>query len=568
MPAHTPQSGNGKGRSLWLRLPVSMVLLLLATASLWLGMSIPSYFRSVSPLVLEAAAQGTETLNEQAIDYLQSGRPGLAQPLMSLYLTANRQQADAGWEADLQQILQLQPAYRWSGGPAPFFEEFLKQADFLDSDESAVIPTLLPAQHRSTLLGFLEQSPNQNVHKILKTRTLGGWKRFYPVYSTSGHPLEATILAVALLEQSSSLSGNVRDGLVQAAELAVEGELQAVERLEAYYIGILSIGRYANWLQLKTVVEELETRDQLLFAAQQVQIDPANLQILMAAYLSADSPESVNAYLRQHGDRGLEGIVTALGMGQGAVEALLQFNKPLYQPPAFWRSLPKIVTQGQHKLKNFAELFPRIALICRVLAFGLCGFFLVGIARTLILGRYPPPAHERRFLINLDSMVGAVLVTLLVWVLIEPGLLDFRPNEEGRLEINLAQVGPSDPLASTETALETMIDQVTILVLLLFFILQLLVFIFGLIKIFEIRRQSVPPEKKLHLIDNEENLFDLGLYVGLGGTVLSLILVVLNIVDASLMAAYASTLFGIIFVAILKVGFVRPSRRKLILESK
>ena len=67
-------------------------------------------------------------------------------------------------------------------------------------------------------------------------------------------------------------------------------------------------------------------------------------------------------------------------------------------------------------------------------------------------------------------------------------------------------------------------------------------------------------------MDNEENLFDLGLYVGLGGTVLSLILVVLNIVDASLMAAYASTLFGIIFVAILKVGFVRPSRRKLILE--
>ena len=164
--------------------------------------------------------------------------------------------------------------------------------------------------------------------------------------------------------------------------------------------------------------------------------------------------------------------------------------------------------------------------------------------------------------------MGAVLVTLLVWVLIEPGLLDFRPNEEGRLEIKLAQVTPADPLQTTENALETMIDQVTILVLLLFFILQLLVFIFGLIKIFEIRRQKVSPEKKLFLMDNEENLFDLGLYVGLGGTVLSLILVVLNIVDASLMAAYASTLFGIIFVAILKVGFVRPNRRKLILETQ
>lgn len=568
MPTHSTQSRQGKGRSLWVRIPVSVFLLGLAVSALWLGMSIPSYFRSVSPLVLEAAAEGTESLDKQALDHLQTGRPGLAEPLMQVFLSANRKAEASSWQADMEQLLEMHPAYRWSGGPAPFYEEFLKQADFLNPKESAVVPTLLPAQHRKSLLGFLEQSPNQKVHQILKTRTLGGWKRFYPVYSTSGHPLEATILTAALLEQSASLSNEVRDGMVEAAQLAVEGRTGAVDALESYYIGILAIGRHADWLQLKTLMLSFETREQLLFAAQAVQEDSANLPVLMAAYLNTDSPEAVNQYLRQHGERGREGIVTALGMGQGAVESLLEFNKPLYQPPGFWRSLPPIITSGQDKLKDFAELFPLVALTCRVMAFGLCGFFLVGIARTLILGRYPPPANERRFLINLDSMVGAILVTLLVWVLIEPGLLDFRPNEEGRLEINLAQVGPSDPLQTTETALETMIDQVTILVLLLFFILQLLVFIFGLIKIFEIRRQTVSPEKKLHLIDNEENLFDLGLYVGLGGTVLSLILVVLNIVDASLMAAYASTLFGIIFVAILKVGFVRPSKRKLILESQ
>jgi hypothetical protein len=72
---------------------------------------------------------------------------------------------------------------------------------------------------------------------------------------------------------------------------------------------------------------------------------------------------------------------------------------------------------------------------------------------------------------------------------------------------------------------------------------------------------------KLRLIDNEENLFDFGLYVGLGGTVLSLILVAVGIVEASLMAAYASTLFGILFTAIFKVMHLRPYRRKLILET-
>ena len=62
----------------------------------------------------------------------------------------------------------------------------------------------------------------------------------------------------------------------------------------------------------------------------------------------------------------------------------------------------------------------------------------------------------------------------------------------------------------------------------------------------------------MRLLENEDQLFDFGLYVGLGGTVLSLILVAVGIVEASLMAAYASTLFGIIFVALLKVLHLRP----------
>jgi hypothetical protein len=111
-----------------------------------------------------------------------------------------------------------------------------------------------------------------------------------------------------------------------------------------------------------------------------------------------------------------------------------------------------------------------------------------------------------------------------------------------------------------------MLDQVTIIVLVLFFCLQLVVYVFGLIKIYEIRGQNFAPEIKLRLLENEENLFDLGLYVGLGGTVAALILLALDIVQASLIAAYASTLFGIIFVAILKVMHLRPFRRRLILE--
>ena len=63
-------------------------------------------------------------------------------------------------------------------------------------------------------------------------------------------------------------------------------------------------------------------------------------------------------------------------------------------------------------------------------------------------------------------------------------------------------------------------------------------------------------------------MFDAGLYVGLGGTVLSLLILTLKLAAVGLMAAYASTLFGIIFVSILKILHVRPVRRKFLIEAE
>jgi len=538
----------------------------MALVALWLGMSIPSYFRSVSPLVLEAAAQGTPTLLAQALDQVQSGRPGLAVRLLGVPGASTDPARAAEVSTAAAALVASQPAYRWSGGPAPFYEQFLRQAPFLREDETTVLPTLLPGEHRRELLGFLQQSPNRNVHDLLSTRELGGWQRFYPVYSNSGQPLDATILTAALLEQASALPDGLRQPLLEAARQAVQGEAAALGDLETIYIGILTLGRHLDWLSLKTMIGKLDSTQQLLFTAQSIQEDPARANILLAAYLNVDSVENLTGFLQRHGDRGWEALLTALGMGKGAVEAVLAFDKPVYQPPMLWQALPAFVRHSQQHFKGFAESQPRAALIGRLLAFGMCGFCLVGILRTIVLGLRPAQSHERRVLVNLDSLVGAVLVTILVWVMIEPGLLDFRPNEQGTLEIKLAQIIPEDTLSTNETEPIPMIDQVTILVLLLFFIIQMLVFIMCLLKIAEIRRQAFTPDVKLKLLENEENLFDLGLYVGLGGTVASLILVVLNIVDASLMAAYASTLFGIIFVATLKIGYLRPFRRRLILQ--
>jgi hypothetical protein len=162
----------------------------------------------------------------------------------------------------------------------------------------------------------------------------------------------------------------------------------------------------------------------------------------------------------------------------------------------------------------------------------------------------------------------SLVVALTLWVLIEPDLLKSQAK-------SIADSGPriefavADSLASLKSPVNAMqeLDQVTLLVLVLFFVLQLVIYCFCLIKLKEIGKQKLSPSLKLKLLDNEENLFDFGLYVGLGGTVLALILVAVGVVEASLMAAYASTLFGILFTAVLKVLNLRPYRRRLIMEA-
>ena len=89
-----------------------------------------------------------------------------------------------------------------------------------------------------------------------------------------------------------------------------------------------------------------------------------------------------------------------------------------------------------------------------------------------------------------------------------------------------------------------------------------------LLKIREVARTSLPPLVKLRLMENEENLFDGGLYVGIGGTATALVLQVLGVIEPNLLAAYSSNLFGITCVALVKIRHVRPYKRQLILEGQ
>ena len=111
-------------------------------------------------------------------------------------------------------------------------------------------------------------------------------------------------------------------------------------------------------------------------------------------------------------------------------------------------------------------------------------------------------------------------------------------------------------------------EPTTLITVLIFGAIQMAVYVICVRKINEIGRLREPASVRLRLLENEENLFDSGLYVGIGGTAAALVMQVLQLVEANLLAAYSSNLMGIICVALVKIGHVRTARRRLILESQ
>jgi hypothetical protein len=111
-------------------------------------------------------------------------------------------------------------------------------------------------------------------------------------------------------------------------------------------------------------------------------------------------------------------------------------------------------------------------------------------------------------------------------------------------------------------------DTSTIISIGIFAALQIAMYFACLLKIRDISQQPLPPLVKLRLMENEENLFDGGLYVGIGGTATALVLQVLGVIEPNLLAAYSSNLFGITCVALVKIMHVRGYKRQLILEGK
>jgi hypothetical protein len=524
---------------------------LLLAAMAWV---LPVNLKSVTPALLAEAGRGTRSLTELGHQLVESEKIGPAELVLAAAQAIAAPQAPA-LAAAVTGLAQSQAGLVAWGGWDPFLEPLFKMREGTTPDESTPVLTfLIPEKSRETLRGFLANSRSLGVQALLRTRTLTDTGRFVPAAEPGGQPLDAIILLTALLYQGEHLLPELQRELRGAAELALaNGQLG---ELELFFIDLLSLSQRLNWVQLSELLRRTEDAKSVGEYAHLARVAPEDLALIYTAALLSDSADKVAAYLTQYGRVGVTDLRLALTHGQGAVGQLL-----LRQVPVNHDAGPTIGAAAA-----LALLYPGLALGLKYLGYVLGAFLVLrGLDRWL----FSPLDHATLALPRAKSGMLALLFATLVVVVTEPFLLKAAPPSEfqTRLVLPVLVTVSELPAPATDQTI-THMDSRTVISVGFFAALQIVVYLICLAKIREVARQAAPSLLKLRLMENEDNLFDSGLYVGIGGTAAALVLQVLGLIEPNLLAAYSSNLFGITCVALVKIRHVRPYKRQLIIASQ
>lgn len=519
------------------------------------GWLLPVQVKSLSPLLLREAGTGTPTLVEFGATLREGEKLGPA----NLVGEAAKKLALPGavaFEAqladDAQRQLELVP---W-GGLDPYLEQVFAgrtRAAVPKVVSQPAIQEFLPAKQREAVRTYLVNSRSAAVKALLATAEIDHTKRFIPARRAGGQPLDATILMTALLNQGNWLSESLARDLRGRAETAVQrGDL---EPIEDFYYDLLSLSRRLNWVQLGEWLRNCPDVKTVGEFAQLLRVAPETLPVLYSASLQGRAPDGVTRYALQFGKGGVSGLETALREGTGAVRQLVLRQVPVNpDSPLAW--------------DYFASLslrYPTVMTLVKYLCFFAGVWFVFRALDRAVVG--PVLSAANRTLMHAKSGVMALVFSGVLFVLSEPFLLRGAPPADLAMKVSIPALSMVGQLQAAPSAAAA-VDLSTIVTILFFGAVQVMVYWICLLKMREIERQNVPSLLKLRLMENEENLFDSGLYVGIAGTATALVLQVLGIIQPNLLAAYSSNLFGITCVAMVKIRNVRPYKKKLILESQ
>jgi hypothetical protein len=544
----SPDPGSGIRSTLWqLWLILGLGLLVLA----WL---LPVNVKSLNPALLREAGRDTPSVSGFGRELLELDKPGPA----ALVLDTARKIKDPGAEAFGSIYDDFAKRHRdmmpWGGWDIALEPLLGARSAAAPADSQAVLTFMATTQARENLRRYLSVSRLPGVQTLLQTAQLGSTQRFVPANRPGGQPLDAVILLTAYLWQTEHLSSGLQREVRAQAETAVRtGQMGD---LEDFYLDILTLGRRLNWVQLSELLRTTNSLGTVGQFAHLARVAPEHLPVIYTAALMTKSADRVAHYLIAFGQPGAEHLQLALSHGQGAVEQLVQ-----RQAPVTHTSGPEFDFGA-----GFTLRYPELALVVKYAAF-LGGIFLLlrSIDAKLF---FTVESRLRGAFPRMGSGIIAAILTFIFFVLSEPFLLKAGPISDYQIKLTIPVIGAVSAPAATPSTTPTTMDISTILTITVFAAIQLGMYIICLLKISDISRQAIPAQLKLRLMENEENLFDGGLYIGIAGTATALVLQVLHLIDANLLAAYSSNLFGIVCVALVKIRHVRPYKRQLIIESQ
>jgi hypothetical protein len=523
---------------------------LLVLAAAWI---VRVNLASVTPALLKAAGTGTPTPARAGLQLLDREKPGPAALALASARALSDPQAPALVTA-LEKAAQRQPELVPWGGWDPFLDPLFKLKENTGRMASTPVLTFfITEKARANLLGFLGNSRSQGVQSLLRLRDVSGVERFVPATKPGGQTLDAVVLLTALLYQGDHFPAPLQRELRDLAETAVrDNRLGAIEPV---FIDLLSLGKRLDWIQLTELMRVTGSVKTIGEFAQLARATPDDLSIIYTAALLNDSADRVATYLLTYGRTGLDDLRTALALGQGAVEQLLARQVPVNRQPS----------PSFGPVTLLALLYPKFALAAKYLGFLLGAFCLFRGLESLLFDDVDSRSAPTR----LKSGFLAILTAALLVLGTEPFLLKTPDPSAFQLKLTVPVLANlSDPASLTPTPATFNMDTSTLLSIGFFALLQIGMYLYCLSKIREIDRHDGPALLKLRLMENEENLFDGGLYIGIAGTATALVLQVLGVIQPNLLAAYSSNLFGICCVAIIKIRHVRPYKRSLIIAGQ
>ena len=517
---------------------------------LFCGLRVPAYLRAVDVNVIQQAGQDSPLLATQGLSLVNQ------QSLGTAWLFLQAAQAEEIADRDILGLavtnaLRQHPDWLLWGNDSALEKLFGN-----DSPSAEPFTGFLVGQkNREAALELLRASTSPTVQELLRCRTLTGTTLFPPSQSASGQAFDVAVTTCGLLVGEGRLTTGLGDNIFKPASAANHGG--SSQPLEQVLMDFMSLGRRFTWDQLVAFTSRIEDAGTLHALADQVRDAGSQLPVLFSAVVLSGKPAEVAKYVAHFDKTALTDLGYSLRFGAGSVNELLARDQMLYRAGSDRRWGVDLSLRTEW-----------LALALKWLAYLAGGFLLAAalhFARPAVTS-LEQPLQVRGFHVVRESLfaLGFLLVVLL---LSEPFLAQDTRKEEVSFRLHVPTTGHV-VLAGFARNHPKIMNNMMLLTLLLFFVLQALIYIACLVKLAEIRRQNVTPRFKLRLLENEDHLFDAGLYLGFVGTIVSLILVSMGVIKFSLMAAYSSTSFGIIFVCVFKIFNLRPARRRLLLEAE